>query len=157
MGIFSCCKPKKVVVYDTEALKNKIDELTAIVEHQNEFIRTRDNDIKKLKEALKERDHIFGGVRWALSLQTTEPWSAKPALSSNPFKGSGHAKAHPKPQSSDIENKIVPNQKNQKGKRKMKKPEPRAITEPSNPNFPSEGEPNMNNSQNFCLKNLYNQ
>ena len=56
MGIFSCCKSKKKVDYHTLALVKKINDLTKIIGLQIDSIKTRDNDIKKLKEALRERD-----------------------------------------------------------------------------------------------------
>ena len=90
MGIFSCCKSKKKVDYHTLSLVKKINDLTKIIGLQTDSIRTRDNDIKKLKEALKER---------ALCLKIADPWSAQPALLSNSSKGSGQAQALPKQQS----------------------------------------------------------
>ena len=53
-----------------------------MIKLQTESIKIRDQDIRNVQEALKERDHILAGVKWALSLQTAQPWSPKPAIHS---------------------------------------------------------------------------
>ena len=68
--------------------QENIENRNQMIKLQTESIKIRDQDIRNLQEALKERDHILRGVKWALSLQTTEPWSPKPALRSKHNKGS---------------------------------------------------------------------
>ena len=73
MGI---CSSKSKKNYDNLELKRQIEDLTRqlnesshMIKLQTESIKIRDQDIRNVQEALKERDHILAGVKWALSLQ----------------------------------------------------------------------------------------
>ena len=79
MGIGSSKSKKKQVIqtYDNLELNRQIEDLTRqlnesshMMKLKTESIKIHDQDIRNVQEALKERDHILAGVKWALSLQT---------------------------------------------------------------------------------------
>ena len=81
--------------YNIRESKNEIDEMgrklrsqQAVIEENNDFIQCQaesiiiqDQDIRNLQEALRERDLILKGVKWALNL-TMEPCSPIPFICS---------------------------------------------------------------------------
>ena len=98
MGI-RCSKSKKrqeIQTFNAWESNKKVEELTRqlqdhqknleekdqIIKVNTQCIIDRDRDITNLEEAIKERDIILKGVKWALSLETKEPWSPKPVLAS---------------------------------------------------------------------------
>ena len=92
MGIGSSKSKKKQVIQtnDNLELNRQIEDLTRqlnesshMIKLQTESIKIRDQDIRNVQEALKERE-----VKWALSLQTAQPWSQKPPIRSKHTKGS---------------------------------------------------------------------
>ena len=87
----NCYKLTKQIQDLTRQLSDNeenIENRNQTIKLQTESLKIRDQDIRNLQEALKERDHILRGVKWALSLQTAEPWSPKPAIRSKHTKGS---------------------------------------------------------------------
>ena len=81
----NCYKLTKQIQDLTRQLSDNeenIENRNQTIKLQTESLKIRDQDIRNLQEALKERDHILRGVKWALSLQTAEPWSPKPAIRS---------------------------------------------------------------------------
>ena len=65
-----------------ESQENNLAETNQTVKTQKESINVRDQDIRNLQDAIIERDNILKGVKWALSLETPQPWSPKPVLRS---------------------------------------------------------------------------